>query len=185
RDGPEHGLDRLLEAADSGHEDEHADQTVDDARHRDQQLDQEGERVGEAPGHQLGEADRGAEAERERDRDRDRGGGERPVDEGEGPEAERDRVPRRRPEEAPPEGRPPASIQARNFLIAAPFSASLMRAGTSSQVKLAMGYASAPAGSVIETRKSSGIFSAAAAAAAVTLSSVACTNFPLRLRTSP
>ena len=62
--------------------------------------------VGEAPGHELGEADRGAEAERERDRDRDRGRGERPVDEGEGAEAERDRVPRRRPEEAPPEGCP-------------------------------------------------------------------------------
>src|SRR5206468_10816485 len=37
---------------------------------------------------------------------RDRGGGERPVDKGEGPEAERDGIPRRRPEEVPSEGRP-------------------------------------------------------------------------------
>src|SRR5207253_9295916 len=80
---------------------------------------------------------------------------------------------------------PSASIQARNSFIARPFSASAIRVGTRSQVKLAIGYASAAAASVIETRKSDGMLLAALAAAAVMLSRLACTKRPPRFFTAP
>ena len=47
---------------------------------------------------------------------------------------------------------PSASIHRRKSTIAFPFPASAMCAGTSSHVKLAIGYASVPAGFVIDTR---------------------------------
>ena len=59
-----------------------------------------------------------------------------------------------------------------------------MRVGTRSQVKLAIGYASAAAASVIDTRKSAGMLLAALAAAAVMLSRLASTKRPLRFRTA-
>ena len=106
RDAAEETLDRRPDGAHQRHEHEDAHQPVDDARHCDEQLQEEREPVAQAPRHQLGEADRRAEAERRRDGERDGRRRQRPVDERQRPELREDGVPDAGPEKAPAEGVP-------------------------------------------------------------------------------
>ena len=103
RDEAERVLDRGLHAPHRRHEDEDAHQSVDDTRHGDQELDQEGESVGDAQGEELGKTNCCAEPDRHCEREGEEGRHQRPVDEGEGAEAECHRVPGGRPKERPAE----------------------------------------------------------------------------------
>ena len=79
---------------------------------------------------------------------------------------------------------PSVTIQFRKSARIFPCAGSFDCAGISSQVKLEIGYAFLPGASVIETRKSSGIFGADAAAA-VTPSSDAFKKTPAAFFTLP
>src|SRR5206468_12097779 len=75
RDPAERVGNRGAERADDGYQHEDADQPVDDARHGYQELDQKRQGIGQPPGQQLGEANRGPETHGNGENERDRRGG--------------------------------------------------------------------------------------------------------------
>src|SRR5712691_751682 len=80
---------------------------------------------------------------------------------------------------------PSVIIHFRKSFTTSRFAPSVNFAGISSQVKLAIGYAAFPSGLVMETRKSSGMNFAVAAAAAETLAKSAFTKAPEEFLTFP
>src|ERR1035438_7095067 len=80
---------------------------------------------------------------------------------------------------------PSASIHPRNALMVVAFFASWISLGTSSHVKVEMGYDFLPGALVMETRKSAGISLAVPAAASVTEARSALTKLPAAFLTSP